>query len=329
MTIPLGGVSLSAHGDWLRELVDLGYSDLWTAEVAGYDAFTPLAYAAAIAPELRLGTAIASVFSRGPGLLAMEAAALADAAPGRFVLGLGASSEAIVSGWNDTKFEKPYSRMRDALRFLRCALAGERVDRAYDSFSLRGFALERPPAQAPAIFVAALQQRMLTLAGREADGALLGLVAAEDVPRIRAVVQQAATPPLEGEGEREREIVLRIGVLPTRDSERARASCRRLIAAYLSVPAYAGLHRWLGRAELLKPMWDAWNAGERRRAVEAVPDELVDALFVHGPPESCVEQIQHFVDAGVTTPLLSIMSFGGDQADLRQALRDLSPEAFA
>ena len=92
------------------------------------------------------------------------------------------------------------------------------------------------------------------------------------------------------------------------------------------MPAYAGLHRWLGRAELLQPMWDAWSAGKRRRAVEAVPDELVDALFVHGPPESRLEQIRRFADAGVTTPVLSIMPFGGD---LRQALRDLSPEAFA
>jgi probable F420-dependent oxidoreductase len=320
MTIPLNGVSLSAHRDWLRELVALGYTDLWTAEVAGADAFTPLAVAATIAPELRLGTAIASVFSRGPGLLAMEAAALADAAPGRFVLGIGASSEAIVQGWNDRVFEKPYRRMRDSLRFLRAALAGERVDRVYGAFSVAGFSLERPPAQVPPIFVAALQQRMLGLAGAEADGALLGLVAAEDVPRVRAVVDEAAP------AQAYRDIVLRIGVLPTRDAERARASCRRLIAAYLSVPAYAGLHRWLGRADLLEPMWRAWAAGERKRAAEAVPDELVDALFVHGPPESCREQIQRFVDAGVTTPVLSIMPFGGD---LREALRALSPEAAA
>ncbi len=320
MTIPLNGVSLSQHRELLRELVALGYSDLWTAEVAGSDAFTPLAFAAAIAPELRLGTAIASVFSRGPGLLAMEAAALADAAPGRFVLGIGASSEAIVGGWNDRAFEKPYSRMRDALRFLRSALAGERVDRVYDTFSISGFSLERPPAQPPPIFLAALQKRMLALAGAEADGALLGLLGPEDVARVAAVVHRA------GPAERQAEIVLRIGVLPTRDAEQARATCRRLIAAYLSVPAYAGLHSWLGRGELLTPMWRAWHAGDRKRAVAAVPDELVDSLFVHGPPESCREQIQRFVAAGVTTPVLSIMSSGGD---LSRTLRELSPEGVA
>jgi len=219
ITLPLPGLPLSAHPEWLRELVALGYTDVWTAEVAGADAFTPLAFAAGIAPGMRLGTAIASVFSRGPGLLAMEAAALADAAPGRFVLGLGASSEAIVSGWNDAKFEKPYSRMRDTLRFLRQALAGQRVDQVYDTFSVEGVALERPPAQPPPIFLAALQERMLTLAGAEADGALLGLLAAEDVARVAEVVHQAAP------ADRKREIALRIGVLPIRDADRARAIC--------------------------------------------------------------------------------------------------------
>ena len=320
MTIPFHGVSLSAHRDWLRELVDLGYSDLWTAEVAGTDAFSPLALAAGIAPELRLGTAIASVFSRGPGLLAMEAAALADAAPGRFVLGIGASSEAIVEGWNDRPFSRPYDRMRDTLRFLRSALTGERVDQDYETFRVAGFALERPPANPPPIFVAALQERMLKLAGAEADGVLLGLVAAADVARIATLFHAEAPADVP------REVVLRIGVLPTSDALRARATARRLIAAYLSVPAYAGLHRWLGRAELLEPMWRAWHAGDRKQAVEAVPDELVDALFVHGPPESCRDQIQRFVAAGVTTPVLSIIPFGGD---LRQAVQALSPEAMA
>ena len=69
MTFPFPGVTLSDHRDWLRQLVDLGYSDLWTAEVAGADAFTPLAAAAGWVPEMRLGTGIASIFSRGPALL--------------------------------------------------------------------------------------------------------------------------------------------------------------------------------------------------------------------------------------------------------------------
>ncbi len=317
MTIPLRGVPLSEHREWLEELADLGYTDLWTAEVSEFDALTPLAAAAAWAPELRTGSAIASVFSRGPALLAMEAAALADLAPGRFVLGIGSSSDRIVEGWNDRCFEKPYQRVRDVLRFLRRALAGERIDEAFETFEVKGFALDRPPKSPPPIFVAALRESMLRLAGREANGVLLGLVSPDDVERQLKVVRA-------GGRNQEVEVVIRLGVTVTDDVERARNQCRRVIAAYLNVSAYAALHDWLGRGELLRPMQEAWRAGDRKAAVAAVPDNLIDAFFVNGPAPACRDQIQRFLDAGVTTPLLSVSAPRGD---LRKALRDLSPSA--
>ena len=85
----------------------------------GADAFTPLTLAAAWEPRLRLGTAIAPVYTRGPGLMAMTAAALAETAPGRFQFGIGASSPVVVGDWNAAEFTQPYRRSRDMLRFLR------------------------------------------------------------------------------------------------------------------------------------------------------------------------------------------------------------------
>src|SRR5579875_568093 len=116
LTVPLPGVALRDHADIVRALPDLGYTDLWSAETNGTDAFTPLALASAWEPTLRLGTAIVPVFTRGPALIAMSAASLAAAAPGRFVLGLGASSPVIVGNWNGIPFEQPYERSRDVLR---------------------------------------------------------------------------------------------------------------------------------------------------------------------------------------------------------------------
>jgi probable F420-dependent oxidoreductase len=318
MTIPLPGVPLADHARWVRLLAEHGYTDLWTMETDGFDAFTPLACASSWAPEMRLGTAIASVFTRGPALLAQQAAALADAAPGRFVLGVGASSPAIVTGWNGLPFEAPYQRVRDTLRFLRRALAGERIDTKFAAFECHGFQLASKPSQSPPIYLAALQRDMLRLAAREADGVLLALVGAGDVPQLlsRAGEGVVAAPA---------DVVLRIGVLPTEDAARARDHCRRLVAAYLNVPAYAAMHTALGRRAELEPMWQAWRAGNRTAALAAISDELVDALFVHGSPESCREQLRAFVDAGVTTPVLSLMQAPGTTIDLSRALRDLAP----
>jgi alkanesulfonate monooxygenase SsuD/methylene tetrahydromethanopterin reductase-like flavin-dependent oxidoreductase (luciferase family) len=82
MTIPVTGVPLPDHAALLPALAAAGYTDVWSAEVAGTDAFTPLALASTWAPTLRLGTAIVPVFTRGPALIAMSAASLASAAPG-------------------------------------------------------------------------------------------------------------------------------------------------------------------------------------------------------------------------------------------------------
>jgi probable F420-dependent oxidoreductase len=296
LTIPLAGVPLAEHAEIVRALPDLGYTDVWSAETNGTDAFTPLVLASAWEPTLRLGTAIVPVYTRGPALIAMSAAALAAAAPGRFVLGLGASSPVIVGGWNGIPFEAPYRRSRDVLRAVRTALAGERVDGEFDSFTIKRFKLETAPATPPKIVLAALRPQMLRLAGREADGAILNWLASYDVAQCTAAIGNPAA-----------EIVARIFVCPTADTGFARNLGRLLISTYLTVPAYAAFHDWLGRGELLAPMHAAWAAGDRAGAARAIPDEVVDALVLHGRPESVREQVQAYVTAGVGTPVLAVL----------------------
>ena len=195
MTVPLPGVPLADHAAVYAALGDAGFTDLWTAEVAGTDAFTPLALAAAWAPQMRLGTAIAPVFTRGPGLLAMTAAALAEAAPGRFQLGIGASSPVVVGDWNATNFTEPYARSRDMLRFLKEALSGAQINRDYGSFALRRFRLERPPAIPPQILLAALRPGMLRLAATEANGVILNWLSPTDVHTALTETRAAKTRP--------------------------------------------------------------------------------------------------------------------------------------
>ncbi|NJC70333.1 LLM class F420-dependent oxidoreductase [Planosporangium thailandense] len=320
MTIPLTGVPLGAHAPLLAELADAGYTDVWSSEVAGTDAFTPLALASAWAPRLHLGTAIAPVFTRGPGLLAMTAVTLAEVAPNRFRLGIGASSPVVVQDWNARPFEEPFARTRDTLRFLRRALAGEMVDEEFPTFAVRRFKLERPPASPPPILLAALRSGMLRLAAAEADGVILNWLAAGDVPRVRAELEGAKDG---------FETVARIFVCPTADAGYARELGRRMIAGYLTVPAYAAFHRWLGRGEALEPMWRAWAAGDRRAATAAIPDEVVDALILHGTPQACRDQVQEYVRHGVQTPVIALLptpelSTGGVGV-LRTTLFDLAP----
>jgi probable F420-dependent oxidoreductase len=320
MTIPFDGVSLADHKAWYTELVDLGYTDLWSSEANGTDAFTPLALAAAWAPTARLGCAIVPAYTRGPALMAQSVAAMEEAAPGRFVFGIGTSSNVIVQNWNGIPFDEPYRKTRDMVRFLKQALTGEKVDGEFDTFRVKGFRLGRRPPQVPPILVAALRPGMLRLAGREADGAIINWLSADDVKRVAPIVQDAGGQA----GAGPKEVVARIFVCPSEDAETVRQFSRMAIAAYLNVPVYAAFHDWLGRGDDLKPMWDAWAAGDRKAATAAIPDHVVDQLIVHGSPAACREHIGRYVENGVTTPALAVLPFG---VDMRQAVRDLAPTA--
>lgn len=318
MTVPLPG-HLHAQREQLVELADLGYTDIWSAEADGGDGFTPLTLAAAWEPRLRLGTAIIPAFTRAPALMAQSAASLADAAPGRFALGLGTSSDVIVERWNGVPFERPYYRVRDMVRFLRDAFTGDKVTRDYETFSVQGYRLGVRPEVVPPILVAALREGMLRLAGREADGAIINWLAPTDVPTVTGVVHEAAA------GE-EREIVARVFVCPSENAEVVRAGARFVIAAYMNVPVYAEYQKWLGRGPQLEGMWAAWQAGDRKQALAEIPDEVVDALVVHGSPEHCRAKVQEYYDQGVTTLSLSVLPLDPELA-FWDAVRMMAPSA--
>jgi len=311
VTVPLGGLPLHEHKSWYEELVALGYTDLWSAEAGGHEGLVPLTLAAAWTPTLRLGTAILPVYTRGAATLAEATASMCQAAPGRFALGIGCSSPTIVENWNAVPFEKPYQRVRDTIRFLRAALSGEKVTADYETFSVKGFRLDVPIPEMPPILVGALRGGMLRLAGREGDGAITNWLSPADVPKI---VEQVGP---------DKEIVTRIIVLPTTDFDTVRAIGRRVVAAYLTVPAYAAFQEWLGRGDALRDMNAAWSAGDRARALELVPDTLIDELIVHGSPAECARGVEEYVTAGVTTtaPMINAQ---GDQ--LREVLRALAPK---
>ncbi len=311
ITLPLPGHGLAGQRGIIAGLSDLGYTDAWSAELNGVDAFTPLVLASQWAPRLRLGTAIAPVYTRGPGVLAMTAATLADLAPGRFMLGVGTSTQVVVEQWNSIPFDRPYQRSRDMLRFLRSALAGEKVTARYETFTVHGFRLDRPPEVPPALALAALRPGMVKLAAAESDGAITNWLSQADVPAVRAAAGAGC------------ELIARIFVCPTTDTELARMIGRRLLTGYLTVPAYAAFHEWLGRGEQLRRMHELWAAGDRKGAGAAIPDEVVDDLVIYGDLATCRDRVAAYRAAGLDTPVIAVVPPPG--TDTFEAVRGLAP----
>ena len=273
------------------------------------DGFTPLALAAAWTERVRLGTGVVNPYTRGLPVLAQHAAAIQDASDGRFCLGLGSSSDVIVERWNGVPFERPLTRVREAVTTLRPILAGERGP--------GGFRLERPPGRPVPIFVAALRDRMLALGGELADGTFVNFLPISAVAhvceQIRAGEERAGREP------GSTEVVCRFFCLPG-SPEHGVGVARFMFAAYATVPVYERFFRGLGWGEQLDAMVDAWRAGDRQRAAERAPEELIREIFVFGEPEDQRARLEEFAAAGITTFVLTPIASPDQLPELIDAL---------
>jgi probable F420-dependent oxidoreductase len=294
ISLPLPGLALHEHRRVVDTLAEAGYGEIWTAESDGSDALMPLALFAGWRRDVVLTAALINVFTRGPALIAMSAATLGDLAPGRARFCLGTGSDVIVERWNGMNFERPYTRVAETLRLLRRLLSGQPSSERFETLSVDGFRLARPPAQPPALALGALGPRMLRLAATEADAVVLNWLSVEDARRVgqdlRAWGAERKNPP---------EVLARVFVAPFTDPARAEAAARRHVTAYLNVPVYATYQRWLGRNEALEDMWRLWSQGRRRESVEAVPASIVSDLVIKGAPEECASHLHRYADAGL------------------------------
>lgn len=329
LSVPIENFSLRELAAIAREAEELGYVDSWSGEVDGVDVFTPLAAIAHTTTSMRLGTAIVNVFTRGPQALAASAAGLADLAPGRFVLGIGAGSANIIERWNGGAFRRPVTRVRETAQVLRAALAGERVVFDGEVLKINGYRLSAPPAQPVPIHIAALRPGMLRVAGAYGDGVLLNFLSAEDVQKSVAVARQAAAEA--GRDPAALEVGARLFVALDPPGKTTDEALRRWIAGYQTVPTYRAFQDWLGRGPLLQAMYDAWAAGDRRAALEAIPEQVLRDLFLVGSPEERRAQLMRYFEGGLDTAFLMFFTSEPDVARRRelflQAVREMSPRA--
>lgn len=302
LTLPLPLTPLADHTELVRRAEAAGYTDLWSGETNGPDGFTPLAFAAAATERVRVGTGVVGVFQRGPALLAQQAAAMADATGGRFALGIGASSDRIVQGWNGIPFEKPYSKVAETVDYLRVALAGERAP--------GGFKLEAKPAHPIPIVLAALRGRMLRLAVEKADGAFTNFLPLSGLPQV----VEGVTGAPDGF-----ELLCRFFCLPG-PRDQVEPVARFMFSSYVTVPVYAAFYRWLGHGKAIAPMVEAWEAGDRQKAAAEAPWELIEEMFIFGDPDEMKDRLGQFVAGGITLPILTPITTPDRLGELISAL---------
>ena len=271
-------------------------------ELAGPEALSLMGAAAAATAGIRLETGVVPISSRSPALLAMAACTLASLSGDRFVLGIGAGSP-IVSSYHSDVFERPLGRVAETLAAVKAALAGERLT-DHGGFKLRGIRGRPVP-----VFLSAMNERMLHLAAREADGVVIHFVGAEQMadlaPRLRRARRAAGN-------EEPFEIIALVHAAAGRDGDPDRAY-RREMAPYLAVPTYRGLAAALSSAGEVDAAAEAWRSGGRDAAAEVFPPGIAAACLAVGR-EAIADRVSGLGRAGCDGVRLVPLSTAGADA---------------
>jgi probable F420-dependent oxidoreductase len=334
------------YGPWGETLAELRQAAL-DAEAAGAEvAWVPEMHrsatvtAAAVATAttaIGVGTAVALAFTRSPMITALEALDLDEIAGGRLRLGLGSGVQRVNEDWHHARWGKPVAHLRETVSIVRefIARAGTgdpiTIDGEWEHIRLRGY--RRPVSQArPAvpIYLAGLGPGMTRLAGQIGDGYLSHELCSP------AFLDRRTVPALtEGLGAAGRQrgaldVVVSACCAIDQDAGQARRWAAGLVGFYATVRTYADFFGFHGFAREQEELARRLRAGAQADQIgPAVPDEMVDALTLSGPPGTVAKRLAAYdglADAVKLTPPTHGLSPGETrvaQARLIELIADL------
>lgn len=286
-----------------------GLEDGWFSDSGAPDSLTLAAGIATHAERLRLGVAVTPVYTRTPAVLAATAQTLGQLLPGRFVMGLGASSQTMMDGWHGVPLKKPVTRVKETAIMVRSMLKGEKSDFALDTLRSRGY--RQPPGDVP-LYLAALRPKMIEMAAEHGDGVIFNLWPKRALPKMMEHVRVGAERA--GKDPAQVEIVNRHMVLVTDDKEAARARFKAAFAPYYATPVYNSFLAWAGYEDAAAAIAEGWAAKDREKTTGALSDEMVDEIAIIGSEEECRERIRWAGETGIHTHILAPVASAPEEA---------------
>ena len=299
-----------AAPDIARTAQDMGYQSFWTVEATGTDAMSLLGAVAIAAPQINLGTGIIPIALRAPTLTAMTAATLQALNPDvDILLGLGVSAPGILRSHGIRATDKPIGMMREYVALLRECLSGESVTFEGDYFQCSRFRLGvRLGERRPKIIMAALNPRMLKLAGEVADGVLLNYLPASHVEASVSQVRKGGNA-----------VIYAYVHAAVGDFDKSANSARRDLFNYAMADGYANMFRRAGFEDEVNEIREKQRAKDREGAVAAVSERMIQAIDFIGSESEVTSFIKSYGDAGVEHPVLMPMPWGEDRRAVTEA----------
>ncbi|GAB3025872.1 TIGR04024 family LLM class F420-dependent oxidoreductase [Natronobiforma cellulositropha] len=318
--------SIDALVDLARLGEARGYDRVWVPETWGRDAVTVLATLAAETDAIGLGSSILPVYSRSPALLGQTAATLQETADGRFRLGLGPSGPAVIEHWHGEAFDRPLRYTRETLEVVRRVLSGEVV--SYDGrwHELEGFRLRSGPPETPVpIDLAGMGPTAVELAGRYADGWHAITFTPEGMADRLQDLERGID--LAGRERTDVRVTLSVTACALADADRARRLGREHLAFYIGSMGsfYRDSLARQGYADAADAVANAWQAGDRDAALEALPDTLLDAVTAVGSPDDARERVRRFETLDGVDSVSVSLPRGATPAEIDATVEALAP----
>lgn len=293
-----------------------GVESVWIPESWGREAFVTLGSVAALTKNVLLGTGIIGIYSRSAASIAMAATTLDRISNGRTMLGLGASSKAIVENWHGAEFTNQLARMREYVEAIRMICKGEKVNYKGRFVRVNDFKLGFEPLRSHIpIHIAAVNERMLDLASEIADGVLLFLRPIEDLQKIVNKLRASNN---------KIEISCIIITTISKDAELARERARKTISFYAAVGRiygdYLASHGFGSEVSSLSEHY-------RKHGVDGlhklVSERMLDSIAVAGTPEECTKKFRRFTETGISLPIVQFNPVGETEKSFRETLATL------
>jgi probable F420-dependent oxidoreductase len=323
VTLP-GGPKLEHTAALIKWAEDQGISDGWFSDAGAPDSLTSIAALAHHTRSMRIGVAVTPVYTRTPAVLAATAEAISQVLPGRFVLGLGSSSQTIMGQWNGIPLDRPLTRVRETAIMVRAMLSGQKSDFSLETLSSKGYR-QMPCENPPPIYLAALRSKMIEMAAEVGDGVIFNLWPRGALPRMMEHVRIGAERA--GKDWRNVEIVNRAMVLVTDDKAAGRDLFRAAFGPYYATPVYNAFLAWAGYGEAANAIREGWAQRDREKTAAALSDDMVDEIAIIGTADEVRQRLREDAEGGVHTHIIAPLA-----ADPESAMRTfaaVTPDQFS
>jgi 5,10-methylenetetrahydromethanopterin reductase len=273
--------------------------------------------------SMKMGVGVANPYSVHPAVIASAIATVNEISGGRAVLGI-AAGDRVTFERIGIKWEKPLTRLKEAVEIIRMLHSGKPVKFDGEFFKMGNAKIDFKAGQIP-IYIGAQGPKMLQLAAKIGDGVLINASHPKDFEEARDRIDLG----LSEAGKKEFDVAAYTSMSIDKDGEKARNAAKIVVAFIVAGSPEIIFERHGIDLEKVQKVRNALNEaftkGDWSGIHKAVDDEMIDVFSISGTPEDVTERIEKLSKAGVTQVVAGSPIGPGKKNSIRLIGRKIIP----